>query len=76
MPAEERLNHVVQQLAVEVEIEHRKQQRIKPRQNAGDLAEDLKQFTDYFLPPCYQLMESSNSSSDGSSGSSCMTVVM
>ena len=76
----ERLNNVVEQLSVEVVVEYAEQSGIC---ESGDAERLLYEPCDLILflfsllhhqAPFYQLSESSKSSSDGSSGSSPITV--
>lgn len=75
MAAQERLHTVEQRLAVQVEEEHGEQCGVDAQSDQDDLFKILNTVF-MFSSSSYQLIESSNSSKDGSSGSSCMTVVM
>lgn len=73
--AQERLHAVEQGLAIQVEEEDGEQSRVDAAADQQQLAQDLQQFF-IVLSSSYQLWESSNSNREGSSGSSCMTVVI
>ena len=70
----ERLNNVVEQLAVEVEVEYTEQSGLSACCDAERFLNELLCL--HHQAPFYQLSESSKSSSDGSSGSSPITVNM
>ena len=69
----ERLNNVVEKFTIEVKVEYAEQSGISESRNAE---RSLNDFLYHYRPPFYQLSESSKSSSDGSSGSSPITVDM
>lgn len=72
--AQERLHAIEQGLAVQIKEEDGEQGGIHAQPDEQNLFRIFNTLRIFFPP--YQLWESSNSSRDGSMGSSCMTVVM